>query len=118
MFGVAEDLMLDGLIGRTVEKLSVGAGRIELSFDDGWKLTIESGWEFSEADGRISTANRAELLDSADQLTGLIGKTVTVAEPQPPDRLVMTFGSVGRLVLIDDSEVLESFSIEPIGVIV
>jgi hypothetical protein len=118
MFGVAEDILLDGLVGRTCERLSVGAGLVELNFDGGWKLTIESGWVLEESAGNTISASRQALLDHADRLTALVGARVAGAVPRPPDRVEIDFGATGKLFVIDDSDVLESFSIEPIGVIV
>ena len=63
-------------------------------------------------------AERDTLLDSVDQLTRLVGAVVEFAVPRPPDRIEIDLGEKGRLVLIDDSDMLESFSIEPIGIIV
>lgn len=118
MFGVAEDIELDGLVGRKFEQLSVGPGCLELAFGDSWKLNIESGWVLQASSGETIQVARDALLDSAEQLTPLVGATVVAAVALPPDRVAIDFASAGKLFLIDDSDMLESFSIEPIGVIV
>ena len=118
VFGVAEDIDLSGLTGRTVEQLSAGLGRIEMGFDDEWQISIECSWTLTAETGRPTAATRDTLLDHADALKRLIGARVIAAEAQAPDRVIIDFGPKGRLELIDDSDQLESFSIEPIGVIV
>ena len=118
MFGVAEDIELTGLVGRKLQKISVGTERLELGFDDGWSLNIECSWRLEGNAGLIAEEERSTLLDGVDKLTRLVGSTVEFAVPRPPDRIELDFGEQGRLVLIDDSELFESFSIEPIGIIV
>jgi len=118
LFGVAEDIDLTGLVGRKLQRISIGVERFELSFDDGWLLNIECAWRLDGSAGLIVEAERDTLLDSVDQLTRLVGAVVEFAVPRPPDRIEIDLGEKGRLVLIDDSDMLESFSIEPIGIIV
>ena len=38
MFGVAEDIDLTGLVGRKLQRISVGVDRLELGFDDDFLL--------------------------------------------------------------------------------
>lgn len=118
MFGVAEDIDLTGLVGRKLQRISVGAERLELGFDDDWLVNIECAWRLEGSAGLLAEAERDTLLDSVDQLTRLVGTVVEFAVPRPPDRIEIDLGEKGRLVLIDDSDLLESFSIEPIGIIV
>ena len=118
MFGVAEDIDLTGLVGRKLQRISVGVERLELGFDDDWLLNIECSWRLEGSAGLIAEGERSALLDGADKLTRLVGSVVEFAVPRSPDRIDVDFGEQGRLVLIDDSDLLESFSIEPIGIIV
>lgn len=118
MFGVAEDIDLSGLIGRKLERISVGVDRFELGFDDDWSLNIECAWRLEGSTGLIAEGERGTLLEEVNQMTRIIGSVVRFAEPRPPDRVEIDLGEQGRLILMDDSDMLESFSIEPIGIIV
>lgn len=118
MFGVAEDIDLFGLVGRTLERISVGAMQFELGFDAGWLVRVECGWRLNGDAGEIVASEREELLEHLDELKALVGATAIEARPVPPDRIEIDFGTAGTLVLIDDSEMLESLSIEPIGIVV
>ena len=118
LFGVAEDIDLTGLVDRKLQSISVGAERLELNFDDNWSLNFECSWCLEGGAGSIAEGNREALLDDVEKLTRLVGFMVEFAVPRPPDRIEIDFGKQGRLVLIDDSELLESFSIDPIGIVV
>ena len=118
MFGVAEDIDLTGLVGRKLQRISVGVDRFELGFEDEWLLNIECTWRLEGSAGPIAEGERDNLIASVDQLKRLVGAVVEFAVPRPTDRIEIDFGEKGRLVLIDDSDLLESFSIEPIGIIV
>jgi len=118
LFGVAEDIDLTGLVGKKLQRISVGVDRFELGFDDGWSLNIECAWRLEGSAGLIAEAERDTLLESVDHLKRLVGAVVEFAVPRPPDRIEIDLGGQGRLVLIDDSDLFESFSLEPIGIIV
>lgn len=118
MFGVAEDLELSGLQGRQLKQVAVGAERIELGFDDEWRITIECSWRLERAGEVIASGGRGRLLDEVDRLNEIVGSKATRVDVNSPDRIVLTMADTSTLTLIDDSEMLESFSIDPIGVVV
>ncbi|MAF82818.1 MAG: hypothetical protein CL797_01790 [Chromatiales bacterium] len=118
LFGVAEDIDLSGLVDRKLQSISVSAERLELDFDDDWSLSFECSWCLEGSAGSIAEGDRDALLDDAEKLTRLVGSVIEFAVPRPPDRIEIDFGKQGRLILIDDSELLESFSIDPIGIVV
>ncbi|MBT8442058.1 MAG: hypothetical protein KJO76_06720 [Gammaproteobacteria bacterium] len=118
MFGVAEDLELSGLHGRQLKQLAVAAERIELGFDDEWRITIEGSWRLERGAEVLGSGGRGRLLDEVDKLNDIVGSTATGVEVKPPDRIVLTMADASTLTLIDDSDLLESFSIDPIGVVV
>ncbi|MFW2404687.1 MAG: hypothetical protein ACN4GT_07955 [Gammaproteobacteria bacterium] len=118
MFGVAEDLDLSGLQGNLLKQLAVGSERIELGFDDDWRITIECSWRLERGGEVIATGGRGRLLDEVDRLNEIVGSKTARIEVKSPDRIVLTMADSSTLTLIDDSDMLESFSIDPIGVVV
>lgn len=118
MFGVAEDLDLSGLVDKTLHGISVGAQQLELAFDDDWSVFLQGPWQLEASTGQVTEGTRENLLLTVDNLKPLVGGIVEFAAPMPPNRITLEFGMRGRLTLIDDSELVESFSIEPIGVVV
>jgi hypothetical protein len=118
MFGVADDLDLSGLKGRTLQQLSIGEARLELAFDDDWTLSIECAWRLDGSAGELGNGGRGRLVDEIAALRPLVGLAIDTASPAPPDRIELAFEKGYRLVIIDDNEMFEAFSIEPIGVIV
>lgn len=118
MFGVAEDLDLTGLVDKTLQSISVGAQQLELSFDDDWSVYLQGAWQLETREGQVTESSREALLQTIDELKPLVGGVVEFAAPMPPDRVTLEFGIRGRLTLFDDSDVSESFAIEPIGVVV
>ena len=118
MFGVAEDLDLSGLVDKTLQSISIGAQQLKLAFDDDWSVYLQGPWQLETAAGQVAEGKRESLLLTVDDLKPLVGGIVEFAAPMPPDRITLEFGMRGRLTLIDDSELVESFSIEPIGVVI
>jgi len=118
MFGVAEDLELSGLQDRQLKQLAVGSERIELGFGDEWRITIECSWRLERGGDVVATGGRGRLLDEVDRLNDIVGSKATRIDVKPPDRIVLTMADTSTLTLIDDGDMLESFSIDPIGVVV
>ena len=118
MFGVAEDLELSGLKGKKLTRLAVSEERVELGFEDDWRVTIECTWRLEHGRDVVAVGGREHLLEEIDKLNVLVGAPVSAIEARPPDRIVLQFPDNRTLTVIDDSDILESFSIDPIGVVV
>ena len=78
MFGVAEDIDLSGLTGRTVEQLSAGLGRIEMGFDDEWQISIECSWTL--------TAEKLPPSSSGCRSLSLVFRSGVKPDQQAPQR--------------------------------
>ena len=118
MFGVAEDLELSGLKGKKLTRLAVSEERVELGFEDDWRISIECAWRLEQGTDVVASGGRGHLLEEIDKLNPVVGLAVSMIEARPPDRIVLSFGDDRILTIIDDSDMLESFSIDPIGVVV
>jgi len=109
MFGVQKDVNLDFLVEKKLLSVSFLKHSFSLFFEDEIKIQVEAAVSFKPANVKLSQHHRIETI--ANRLVELIDKNITSYSVLDDKRILLNFSNADELVLIDDSEEYESFTI-------
>jgi hypothetical protein len=113
MKGIPGDLDLSPLLHAEVEQVCLGVWQIQIRFDNGANISIEGDW-----DGTVIDRSSDTVRESPYHLHLLLQRVFVRSEVSPPLQLRLHFTGGLVLTLTVGNQGFESFSIEPLGIIV
>jgi hypothetical protein len=117
MNAILADLDLSSLVGAEVEQNCLGMWQVQIRFNSGASISIEGDWVFSDEQGRVIDRNSDSIRQRPFQLHRLLQRVVVATEISPPLSLSLRFTWGYVLTLTVSNGGYESFSIEPLGII-
>jgi hypothetical protein len=118
MKGIPADLDLATLHGAEVVQVCLGLWQVQLCFHTGVSISIECDWELVDENNRLIDCSSDTVREQPFQLHLLLSRVVVATEVSSP--LSFSLGFTGglrfRVLVRDDGN--ESFSIQPLGIIV
>jgi len=110
MHGLPDNIDLSFFVGKHLEQIAFGPAQIQFFFSD--KIHIGLGGKFSHsACGKTSVWEEGQPLINATCSVSLIGARVIDIQGVPDGTITMTFSNDETLVLYDDSNQYESYTI-------
>jgi len=131
MYGVPADLNLQPFVGARLDLLSLGKYQLHFHFmrpepfDTGVYFSVEGYWELRAPDGELldhspnaSRAGTEPVAQATFRTHGLLDRTVASFLLNPPESFLLTFDNGQQLLVFDNSDRYESFSIQPGGIFI
>jgi uncharacterized protein DUF6188 len=118
MYGVPQDLSLQGFHGATLTQVAIGEFQIQFHFEPAGEIAVEGRWELRDQSGCL--VDHAEENSSRDvyRVHQLLGRQVTASRVDAPDSIALVFDGGQTLTVFDSSVTHESFTIQPGDVVV
>jgi hypothetical protein len=125
MYGVPVDLDLRDLHGARLDQLCLGPFDLQLRFSSQHTISVEGSWRLVDATGVTVDESVGRVSDASGNQSRagwyvrvLLSDLVEADHVDAPTSFSLTFASGHRLIVFDDSDQFESFSIQPDGIIV
>jgi hypothetical protein len=117
MHGVPVDLDLSRFEGATLIQICIGEYQVQFHFHPQGSISIEGKWELRDLAGALLDASlQTNEERDAYRLHVLLGKRVAGSFVNAPNSFSLRFESGATLMVFDESEEYESFSIQPGGI--
>jgi hypothetical protein len=115
MYGVPSDLPLARFVGHECNQVALGQFQIQFHFVDAGSVYVESGWELRSANGDLIDAACEHTQRDCYRIHKIIGVPVVSFAIDPPVSFTLFFASGHALIVFDDSDQYESFSVHVEG---
>jgi len=119
MYGVPKDLPLQRFVGDSICQIAVGLHDVHFHFNKAGNINVDGGkWQIHDASGAVVDESIEGLPSTRQQyrVHVIIDSEVVKSEIDAPRSFTLTFSSGHKLTIFDDSEMYESFSIQPDGI--
>jgi hypothetical protein len=120
MYGVPRDLNLSLFYGARLNQICLGPFDLQFNFSTGANITVQSTWQLVDANDAVIDGSEGRVGDPPGnqsrakwRVRSLLGDIVDSGVVDPPRSFTLRFASGNRLIVFDDSEEYESFSIQP-----
>lgn len=114
MYGVSEDIPLQGFMGQEVVLIGLSRHMIHIHFDAGGEIAVEGQWELTDREGRIidQSLELDQLPDSRDvyRVHRLLGARARRYTVHPPTSFTIGFDT-GFALTVYDNERWVSFQL-------
>lgn len=114
------DLNLSAFYGASLNPICLGPFDLQFNFSSGANLTVEGSWQLLDAKGALVDGSEGRDGDAPGnqshanwRVHSLLGDIVESGVVDPPRSFTLRFASGNRLIVFDDSDKYESFSIQP-----
>ncbi len=119
MYGVPKDLDLRRFEGATLTQICLGSFQVQFNLDQPvLQVFAEGTWEVRGPSGELVDKNMEQKEREAFRIHPLIGSRFVGYTVNSPKSLTLRFDNGWSLILVDDSEKYESFTISPGDIIV
>lgn len=119
MYGVPADLDMNFLVGAELIQVCLGQIQIQFHFLPKASISVEGSWKLIGSSGtRVDRGERDAICGQHTLLARMLGHRVTQANVVGRNSIVLRCDNGDELHIFDDSAEYESFSLDPIGIVV
>jgi hypothetical protein len=103
-----------------LDQICLGPFDLQFHFSNGVAITVEGSWRLEDGKGAVLDASKGRVGEHPGnrsmggwRIRELLSDVVVAAEVASPESFGLTFETGRRLIVFDDSNQYESFSIQP-----
>jgi hypothetical protein len=114
MYGVPSNLDLRRFCGATLTQLGIGEFQLQFHFTQPeFSISVEGDWQVNNPEGEIVDRSLPNAERESFRVHRLLGRTVVESSVNAPKSFALRFDNGWSLVVFDNSQEYQSFSIQP-----
>jgi hypothetical protein len=105
MFGIPDNFPFHKLIGATLQQVCTGQYQLQLHFDGGQRISIESALRLNDAGDKFSN-----FIEASTPICRFLGEAISEASAPDQRTLRLVFAN-GVMEIFDDTDQYEAFQV-------